>query len=429
MSGKRRAIATAITMALGWAASAHAAGFGLFEAGTRAMGMAGAFTAQADDGSAMFHNVAGLAFAEKREFLVGATYITFSEATFDGADPYPGAGISEEQSSLNETLPHFYYTQPLSGGEWTFGFGVYAPFGLTTQWKNPEDFTGRYLSTRAALRVVDIAPNIAWRVTPNFGIGLGVYARLSDVELDRWIPFVNPYTQQVIDAGYVGLESDLGNAYGFSVGVLHRYNNSFSWGFSYRSKSKVEYEGDARFTQISTGIPQLDAALAAQIPFGQDVPVETEIEYPDQASLGFAIAISPSVKMEVDANWTGWSTFDEVPITFVGYPQLSSALPEEWEDCYNYRLGLSWKANPTDEWRFGYVYDETPQPEKHVSPLLPDNDRNGFTIGYGHQFSKTSLDLALMYLPFDERKVEESESRYYGTYNTTAWLFGVSLGF
>jgi long-chain fatty acid transport protein len=104
-------------------------------------------------------------------------------------------------------------------------------------------------------------------------------------------------------------------------------------------------------------------------------------------------------------------------------------VPEEWEDCYNYRLGFSWKANPSDEWRFGYVYDETPQPERHVSPMLPDEKRNGYTLGYGHRFSTTTLDLALMYLPFDERKVDESENNYYGTYNTTAWLFGVSLGF
>jgi long-chain fatty acid transport protein len=392
------------------------------------MGMAGAFTAQADDGSAMFHNVGGLAFATDRQFLAGVTYITFSEATFDGAAPYPGAGVSEEQSSLNEYLPHFYYVQPLSPG-WTFGLGLYAPFGLTTQWENPETFSGRYLSTRAALRVMDLNPSLAWQVTPTFGIGVGAILRFSDVELDRWLPFQNPYTHQVVNMGNVGLESDLGNAYGFNVGILHKYNNSFSWGLSYRSKVKVDYEGDARFTQVSTGIPPLDAAIAAQLPFGIDVPGETEIEFPDMASLGVAIALSPTVRMEVDANWTGWSSFEEIPITFVGYPQLSSTVPEEWEDCYNYRLGFSWKANPSDEWRFGYVYDETPQPERHVSPMLPDEKRNGYTLGYGHQFAKTSLDLALMYLPFDERKVDESENNYYGTYNTTAWLFGVSLGF
>jgi len=424
---KAAALAACAALFVG-TAPAGAAGFGLFEAGSKAMGLAGAFTAQADDGSALWHNVGGLAFTSERQFMVGATYITFSEASFDGADPYPGEGITEEQTTLSEVPPHLYWVQPLSG-DWKFGIGLNAPFGLTTEWKDPEEFTGRYLSTRAALRVFDLNPSLAWQVTPNLGIGVGAIIRFSDVELDRFIPFVNPFTQQVVDAGKVNMNSDFGTAYGFNVGILHRYNNSFSWGLSYRSKAKVEYEGDARFTQISTGIPPLDAAIAANIPFGQDLPVETEIEFPDMASLGVAFALSPSVRLELDANWTGWSSFDEVPLTIVGYPQLGTTLPEEWEDCYNYRAGLSWKVNPSSEWRFGYVYDESPQPEKHVSPLLPDNDRNGITLGYGHRFSSTTLDLALMYLPFDEREVDENASRYYGTYNTTAWLLGFTLGF
>ena len=33
-----------------------------------------------------------------------------------------------------------------------------------------------------------------------------------------------------------------------------------------------------------------------------------------------------------------------------------------------------------------------------------------------------------MYLPFKERKVTESVDNFFGTYNTTAWLLGVTLG-
>ncbi|MCZ6727674.1 MAG: hypothetical protein O7A98_10040 [Acidobacteria bacterium] len=58
------------------AAPARSSGFSIFEQGSRAMGMAGAFTAQADDGSALFHNVGGLGFLEDRQLSAGATYIT-----------------------------------------------------------------------------------------------------------------------------------------------------------------------------------------------------------------------------------------------------------------------------------------------------------------------------------------------------------------
>jgi long-chain fatty acid transport protein len=95
----------------------------------------------------------------------------------------------------------------------------------------------------------------------------------------------------------------------------------------------------------------------------------------------------------------------------------------------NYRAGLRWMRPSGNEWRFGYVFDETPQPDEHVSPLLPDAGRNGFTFGWGRQFAVTSVDLALMYLPFDERTTRTNADNYDGTYNTTAWLFGATFGF
>jgi len=426
--GRQLAVAVA-GIAILAAAPAWAAGFGIFEQGTRAMGLAGAFTAQADDGSALFHNAAGIAFATERQFQVGATLVWGEEGKFTGANPFPGEGVSEGQERLMETPPHVYWVQPL-GPTWRFGLGINAPFGLTTDWKNKEQFTGRWISTKAALQTIDINPTLGVQLTQNFGIGVGAIVRFSDVELNRFLPFTNPLTGRPVDVGRTKLTSDTDSGYGFNVGILHKVNNSFSWGLSYRSKIKIDYSGDAEFTQILTGVPPLDAGVAALIPFGQKVPVETEVEFPDMASLGVALALSPTMTLEIDANWTGWSSFDSVPLTFVGYPQLSSVLPEDWDNAYNYRAGLRWKTRPDTEWRFGYVYDETPQPEKAASPLLPDENRNGFTLGYGHTFSKTTLDLALMYLPFDDRVVKnESESNYFGTYNTTAWLFGFTLSF
>jgi long-chain fatty acid transport protein len=336
--------------------------------------------------------------------------------------------VTADQVTLSQFVPHGYWAQPIND-IWKFGLAVEAPFGLTTEWDNPATFPGRYLSTKAALRVVDVNPTLGWKLTPNFGLGFGAIFRFSDVELQRYVPFLNPFTGTVVDIGKVKLDSSFEQGYGWNIGILHHYNESFSWGLSYRSKVKVDYDGTARFTQISTGIPALDAIIAQRIPFNQDLDVATSIDFPDMASLGVNMAFSPTVRLELDANWTGWSSFDELPISFTQYPPLSSVVPENWEDAWNYRAGLSWATSPGNEWRFGYVYDETPQPEESVSPLLPDANRNGFTLGYGHQFSATNLDLALMYLPFDERTTTTNNDNFNGTYNTTAWLFGVTLGF
>jgi long-chain fatty acid transport protein len=415
--------AAVLLVASAAAAPAGAAGFGIFEQGSRAMGMGMAFTAQADDPSALFYNAGGLAFFDETEFAVGFTHIRSTEAEFQRA----GSSTVEEQETLAEFPPHAYWIQPINEA-FRFGLGIESPFGLVTEWQNPDDFSGRFLSTRAALRAIDVNPSIGWRVTPKLGLGFGAIARFSDVEYDRHVPVTIP-PFGTFDVGRVALESDMESGYGFNFGVLHRYNDSFSWGFSYRSKVEVEYGGSARFTQIPTGIPPIDAAVRAQIPFDQDLDVETEIEFPDMASLGFNVALTARTRMEVDVNWTGWSSFDELPVTFVGIPPLSSTIPQGWDDAMNYRLGFQWTAPLGDEWRFGYVFDETPQPDEAVSPLLPDADRNGFSVGYGHQFNATRLDLAVMYLPFDERTTSTQHNGLNGTYNTTAWLFGATLGF
>jgi long-chain fatty acid transport protein len=419
------------------AAPIHAAGFSIFEQGTKAMGMAGAFTAQADDPSLLFHNAGGLAFVTDRQFSVGATWIHGTKAEFEGAAPFPGPSYRAEQKKLSEFPPHLYYVQPINT-TWKFGLGIETPFGLVTEWEKPDQFAGRFLSTKASLQVIDLNPTLGWQITPNFGFGFGAVGRFSKVELNRNVPFNNPFTQSIIDIGRLHLESDFDNGYGWNAGLLHKVNNSFSWGLSYRSKIKVDYEGDARINRILTGNSQLDAVLGTQVPFDRSLPVETEIEFPDEASLGLAFALTANLLLETDFNWTGWSSFTEVPITFTGTTTGGSGnslpdtvIPEHWDDANNYRAGLRWTTSPTSQWRFGYVYDETPQPEESVSPLLPDANRNGVTLGYGHT-GPIGFDVAVMYLEFDERSRNRSfpgEGPFFGTYNTRAVLLGFTLNF
>lgn len=411
----------------------YAAGFSIFEQGTKAMGLGGAFTAQADDPSALFYNAGGLAFVDKQEFSIGATYIHATKAELKGANPYPGEGYRAEEKKLSEFPPHAYWVRPINNA-WKVGLGIETPFGLTTEWKNPETFAGRFLSTKAALRAFDVNPTIGWQVTPTFGIGLGAIARFSDVELIRYAGANNPFTQSFVNVGKLDLKADFSEGYGWNIGLLNKYNNSFSWGLSYRSKITVDYKGDATLHSISTGNAQFDAALARALPFNTKLPVKTAIDFPDEASLGLAFAVTPDVLVETDVNRTGWSAFKEVKIDFTGGATNSlpdTTIEQKWKDVYNYRLGVRWTTGPSSQWRFGYVYDRTPQPEESVNPLLPDADRNGYSIGYGYT-GGIKADFALMYLPFKERTRSKSfagEGAFFGTYNTTAWLLATTLTF
>ena len=67
-----------VVAALLTSGAAFGSGFSIFEQGAKATAMGGAFAATADDPSAIFYNVAGIAQIRRTEFNVGGTAINFS---------------------------------------------------------------------------------------------------------------------------------------------------------------------------------------------------------------------------------------------------------------------------------------------------------------------------------------------------------------
>ena len=114
-----------------------AAGFDSFQQGAKAAGMAGAFTAQADDPSAMFHNLGGLGMFEGREFYAGGNLIFLGDSTFRGLEPFPGSGQTGEQVDKSIVTPHFYWVEPV-GAKVNFGLAINSPFSLKTEWANAD---------------------------------------------------------------------------------------------------------------------------------------------------------------------------------------------------------------------------------------------------------------------------------------------------
>src|SRR5581483_9185921 len=85
------------------ASSAFGSGFALFEAGAKAVAMGGAFAATADDPSAIFYNVAGLAQQRRGEILFGGTVINFqNQFTGDPNDLYTAGSTGKYRAHTFE---------------------------------------------------------------------------------------------------------------------------------------------------------------------------------------------------------------------------------------------------------------------------------------------------------------------------------------
>src|SRR5512143_2787353 len=91
------------------ASTSFAAGFRLPEAGAKAMGMGFAFTAQADDPSAIYFNPAGLTQLKGNNLMLGATYVNLGGAEFNGTTPLTGTTpTTEKQKDLEFVIPNVY---------------------------------------------------------------------------------------------------------------------------------------------------------------------------------------------------------------------------------------------------------------------------------------------------------------------------------
>jgi long-chain fatty acid transport protein len=394
---------------------ASAAGFAIAAQGARAMARSSAFTAQADDPSAVYYNPAGIAQPHAAGILVGTTII------YPHADYQPAAtGAPAEERERYYVSPHVYVVQPL-GPRVTVGVGALAPFGLSTKW--PADWDGRFQVIDATIRVSTLNPVLAWQPSPWLMVGGGVH--YSSVKLqERRALNLAPFPAE----GVVSLRGD-GRALGYNGGLLVTPSPRWQFGASYRSRTNVEVnDGQADFT-----VPPPFATTLT------DGPVRTELTLPPSVRTGVLFRPTPDWSVELDVTWTGWSTIDRLEIQFAnGLPSDVTTLG--WRDAMAYSLGVEYRYSPSLCLRGGYIYDLTPIPDEKANPLIPDADRHGVSVGVGMSSERWTLDVGYQLLVF--RRVKENDfgdrfsstvppvdARANGLYRSNAHVIGVSVGY
>ena len=431
MTGPRlsfRAVSVPLALTLFFvSAPAFPSGFQVNTQGARAMGMGLAFAAVADDPSAIFFNPAGLGWQKHFEAEIGSSFITKTEGDFVGANPYPGAGREEKEHKTTFVLPTVYAVLPLTS-EINFGLGIFSQYGLGFRWDNPDQFSGRFIGQNAVIQTADINPVLSFQPFPAFALAVGADYRLSKVQLERNQAAINPFTNSAVDVAHIKLNSDLtdNHGWGWNAGILIRPVPQFSIGAAWRSKIKIDYEGIARFEQRPTGNAQLDAIVASQLPQGEH-PVTTRIDFPQSLNLGIAVVLPGAFTISGEADWTEWSTLKNLDIIFPDIVGRDSHRVMNWEDSWAYRIGVEKKWT---NWavRAGYYRDNTPQPVANAGPILADNDRDAYTIGFGYNTDRWGVEISDLYLKFKKLDATtESQDNFFGTYKESANIFAFSL--
>ncbi len=120
---------------------------------------------------------------------------------------------------------------------------------------------------------------------------------------------------------------------------------------------------------------------------------------------------------ELDATWTGWSTYDELrvilarPIFVNGVLTDTLVTPKNWHDAWAFRFGANYEVKEGMKVRAGYIYDLTPVPSGSFDPQLPDANRHVFSVGGDLKIKRFTLGVAYNYIIIEGR----SKSNAIGT--------------
>ena len=254
------------------ASTSFAAGFRLPEAGVKAMGMGFAFTAQADDPSAIYFNPAGLTQLKGQNVMVGVTYVRENGNEFTGTTPVDNqtAIKSETQKSLDFYIPNAYYTRTTADGYIAYGVGIFAPFGLGQEYNDKNTSIFRNQITTIDLQTIVVNPTIAFKINEALSVGFGVDWMYGKAKLEKtpWVPGVgNLYN--------VELEGD-GDAWGYNFGMLLKPTENFRIGVNYRSPFNLKVK------DADVNIGNLSPVYAlVPVPIRAD-PVEYERQHHDR---------------------------------------------------------------------------------------------------------------------------------------------------
>ncbi|MDT8404276.1 OmpP1/FadL family transporter [Sulfuriflexus sp.] len=405
--------------------NAHAAGFAIIEHSVRGLGNAFAGSpANAEDASTVFFNPAGLAYLEGSQANVAAHIIIPSARFTDQASTHfttAPLDVNNENggnAGVTAVVPNFYYSRPLNQ-QWTFGFGMNAPFGLATDYDN--GWVGRYHALASELKTVNLNPSLAFRPSDTLSIGFGVNAQYIEARLTNAVDFggicfLGENVTMTLPGGTCAAlnlapQANDGEAevtgddwsWGYNLGFMWQATPQTRLGAAYRSRVKHRLEGEAEFQT-----PANAAAIAAAQGL-VDTDATAKITLPDSLSIGFSHAIDGKWSVNGDITWTNWSLLDELRIEFDSVA-ADSVVTTNWRDSNRYSLGVSYRPDNRWTWRAGIALDESPIPDAAArTPRIPDNDRTWVSLGFSYQSSdKLTIDVGYAHLFIKDAKVNKT---------------------
>jgi len=298
----------------------------------------------------------------------GVTLVHLPSNVYTLIEPYSGQSEVE-----NIPIPFFHYVaKPV--GDFRWGVSLTIPGGLTKRWESQpqqsfvEEFT---------LKIIEINPTVAYKVSQNFSISGGL----------RLI-----YSEGIVkSSGQISrdMEGDTVE-FGYNLAMLYKPTPDINLAATYRSNIDLDQEGNAKLSAGANVVYDGDASVSVPLP----------------ASLNLAISKTWDKKFTLEFNYerTFWSTYKNLDFEYGGAniggltPFFDNPIAKNWKDTNTFRLGATVKMDNKITAMFGVAIDETPVPANTLGFETPDTDAKLFSMGFSYQQTQDlSWGVAFLY--------------------------------
>ena len=399
-----------------------ASGFALNEQSVSGMGTGFAGrSSSADDASTVFGNPAGMSRLSGQQVTGGIAVIDASTDIKDASGKYPGTNKGDMVPFTG--VPMGFYTNKLND-QWAVGFGVYAPFGLVTDYEG--GFQGRAFGKKSEVKVVTLQPTVSYAFNDKVSVGFGPTINRISGTLESDLTVLNPAFGDT-NVKVKGTDTALG----FNVGVLVQATDTTRLGLTYHSKVSYKLEGH---TNVTAGANTPTALMKSN-----RYDAKLSIDTPESWDLSVTQDLSDAWKVYAGSTWTRWSRLKDITINNDGVSpgasgavgsQLFGTIKEEqnWHDTWAYAIGTSYQLNKQWVLRTGLTWDQSPTNNENRSPRIPTGDRTIFSLGAGYAVNENlTIDAAYSYLKEESVKVNDSNAlnNYSAKYENSANGFAV----
>jgi len=355
--------------------AARAGGFSNLDFGLRRQGMF-AVVARPDDGTAIFHNPAGMVltkgtvFSHHQSWLIGDVRLRF----------YDSQGVLRPDHEISPDwnlglIPFLGVVSDLGTERWRAGLAVYAPnaYGAAL----PSDEPTRYHATRVLFLGSRLTAAVAFQATPRLALGASlslVHVYLTAKRVLNPLVLSDPDQRFADPASLADTDFDLaldGMDFTFAAdaGVLFEPFDGFRLGASFASGSPVHLTGDVTLTDPS-GVKTRSTH-------------HTDMTIPFTLRAGLNWEFAPDFEVGLDVTYWHYQVLQEqrsvLSTPMLGISEFRD--PKNNGNSWNWCVGLLYRVIAPLDVMFGFQEDFTPSPD--AAYTLDNLSRDQFGVSGG----------------------------------------------